>query len=272
MHGIAEARLAISFRRARRQCMPLHSDPKLTIHIVSLFPQLFDSWLQQGVVSRAIEQGLVQIQLTALRDFGVGRHQLTDDYPFGGGPGMVMKPEPLFDAVDSLGLPAEVPVILLSPHGTRFDQRTAERLSIMPRIALIAGHYEGVDDRVRQHLATEDISIGDYVLSCGELAAMVVADAVVRLLPGALAEGSASDESFSEHLLEYPQYTRPARFRGWEVPDVLVSGHHGEIARWRRLQALRQTYSRRPDLLEEADLSAEEQQMVERWKEESGQK
>jgi len=249
----------------------LETAPKLTIHIVSLFPQLFDSWLQQGVVSRATDRGLTQVLLTNLRDFGVGRHRLTDDYPFGGGPGMVMKPEPLFDAVSSLRLAENVPVILLSPQGVTFDQRIAERLSSLPRIVLLAGHYEGVDERVREHLVTQELSIGDYVLSCGELAAMVVADAVVRLLPGALADGSASDESFSADLLEYPQYTRPATFQGWEVPDVLVSGHHGEIARWRRLQALRQTFTRRPDLLQQAELSAEEREMVDRWEEESRQ-
>jgi tRNA (guanine37-N1)-methyltransferase len=245
--------------------------PRLTIHIVSLFPQLFDSWLHQGVVSRAIDRGLAQVLLTNLRDFGVGRHRLTDDYPFGGGPGMVMKPEPLFDAVSSLGLADDVPIILLSPQGVPFDQRIAERLSSLPRIVLLAGHYEGVDERVREHLVTQELSIGDYVLSCGELAAMVVADAVVRLLPGALADGSASDESFSADLLEYPQFTRPAIFQGWEVPAVLVSGHHAEIARWRRLQALRQTFARRPDLLQQADLSAEEREMVDRWEEESRQ-
>ena len=249
----------------------METAPKLTIHIVSLFPQLFDSWLQQGVVSRATDRGLTQVLLTNLRDFGVGRHRLTDDYPFGGGPGMVMKPEPLFDAVSSLRLAENVPVILLSPQGVPFDQRIAERLSSLPRIVLLAGHYEGVDERVREHLVTQELSIGDYVLSCGELAAMVVADAVVRLLPGALADGSASDESFSADLLEYPQYTRPANFQGWEVPDVLVSGHHGEIARWRRLQALRQTFARRPDLLQQAELSAEEREMVDRWEEESRQ-
>jgi tRNA (guanine37-N1)-methyltransferase len=249
----------------------LETTPKLTIYIVSLFPQLFDNWLQQGVVSRAIDRGLVQVLLTNLRDFGVGRHRLTDDYRFGGGPGMVMKPEPLFDAVSSLGLAEDVPIILLSPQGGTFDQRVAERLSSLPRIVFLAGHYEGVDQRVREHLVTQELSIGDYVLSSGELVAMVVADAVVRLLPEALADGSASDESFSADLLEYPQYTRPANFRGWKVPDVLVSGHHAEIARWRRLQALRQTFARRPDLLEQADLSAQEREMVDRWEEDSRQ-
>jgi tRNA (guanine37-N1)-methyltransferase len=229
--------------------------PLLHIDIVTLFPSIFDSWLEQGVVSRAIERGLVGVTRVALREFGVGRHRVTDDYSFGGGPGMVLKPEPVFAAVESLGLAGGTPVILLGPPGRRFDQAIARQLSGLSRLVLIAGHYEGVDARVRDHLITDELSIGDYVLSGGELAAMVVVDATVRLLPGALSHGSAEEESFSSGLLEYPQYTRPAAFRGWEVPEVLRSGNHQEVARWRRRESLRATTARRPDLLAQVELS-----------------
>jgi tRNA (guanine37-N1)-methyltransferase len=225
--------------------------PRVRVHVITLFPQLFSCWLDQGVVSRAVARRLVDIDLVNLRNFGVGRHHITDDYPFGGGAGMVMKVEPLFDAVESLSLSADVPVILLGPTGRRFDQRVAEELSGLPRCALVCGHYEGVDERVRQHLVTDEISIGDYIVSSGEIAAMVVVDAMVRLVPGVIAETSTLEESFSEGLLEYPQYTRPAEYRGWSVPEVLLSGHHAEIARWRREQALQRTRDRRPDLLKE---------------------
>jgi tRNA (guanine37-N1)-methyltransferase len=225
--------------------------PRVRVHVITLFPQLFSCWLDQGVVSRAVARRLVDIDLVNLRNFGVGRHHITDDYPFGGGAGMVMKVEPLFDAVESLSLSADVPVILLGPTGRRFDQRVAEELSGLPRCALVCGHYEGVDERVRQHLVTDEISIGDYIVSSGEIAAMVVVDAMVRLVPGVIAETSTLEESFSEGLLEYPQYTRPAEYRGWSVPEVLLSGHHAEIARWRRDRALERTRDRRPDLLEE---------------------
>jgi tRNA (guanine37-N1)-methyltransferase len=182
---------------------------------------------------------------------------------------MVMKPEPLFAAVESLSPGADTPIILLSPQGRRFDQRCAEELAQLQGFILVAGHYEGVDERVLEHLVTDELSIGDYVLSAGELAAMVVCDAVVRLLPGALASESTLEESFRESLLEYPQYTRPATFRDWSVPEVLLSGHHGEIARWRRLQALQRTFLRRPDLLHEDSLSQEERTTIERWKREA---
>lgn len=204
------------------------------------------------MVSRAVERGIVKFNLVNLREFGVGRHQITDDYPFGGGPGMVLKPEPLFAAVEALGLDETVPVILMSPRGRRFEQREAGGLAQLDRMVFIAGHYEGVDQRVIDELVTDEISIGDYVLSSGELAAMVVCDCVVRLIPGALAEGSAADESFSSGLLEYPQYTRPASYRGLEAPPVLLSGHHGEVEKWRHERALELTRARRPDLLPRA--------------------
>lgn len=236
----------------------MSEDGPYPIRVVSLFPHLLDSWLGQGVVSRAIERGLVEMQTVDLRPFGVGRHQVTDDYPFGGGAGMVMKPEPLFAALESLSPLRDIPVILLSPRGRTFNQNTARRLAEGPGMVLVCGHYEGVDQRVIDALVTEEVSIGDYVLSAGELGAMVVADAVVRLLPGALSEGSTEEESFSQGLLEYPQYTRPASFRDMPVPEVLLSGHHAEVAKWRRREALRYTALRRPDLLAGAELSTEE--------------
>lgn len=231
--------------------------PLLTAHIVTLFPQLFDSWLGQGVVSRAVEKRLADVDVVDLRPFGVGSHHVTDDYPFGGGAGMVMKPEPLFAAVESLQLD-DVPVILMSPRGRRLDQAVARDLASMREFVVLSGHYEGVDERVRQHLATDELSIGDYVLSGGELAAMVVVDVAVRLLPGALASGSADIESFSEGLLEYPQYTRPALFRDWAVPDVLLSGHHGRVDQWRRQMSLLETARQRADLLNGAALTGQE--------------
>ncbi|HEX6506707.1 MAG TPA: tRNA (guanosine(37)-N1)-methyltransferase TrmD [Chloroflexota bacterium] len=242
-------------------------DKRPAVTIVSLFPSMFESWLRQGVTARAIERGIARVDILNLRPFGVGRHHVTDDYPFGGGPGMVMKPEPLFEAVESLAMDADTPLILLSPHGRKFDQRVAERLAAVPRFVLIAGHYEGVDERVRRHLVTDDLSIGDYVLSAGELAAMVVSDAVIRLLPGALAESSTLEESFTSGLLEYPQYTRPAEYRGWQVPEVLLSGHHGAIRAWRRQEALHATARVRPDLLQTADLDPSEMQEALQWAE-----
>jgi len=240
---------------------------RLTISIVTLFPSLFDSWLQQGVVARAIQAGIVTVRLVNLRVHGVGRHQITDDYPFGGGPGMVMKPEPFFEAIETLHYSPGMPVILLSPAGRTLDHAEAARLASLPEFALVAGHYEGVDERVREHLITDEISLGDYILSSGELAAMVVADVVVRLVPGTLAEGSTKEESFSDGVLEYPQYTRPATYHGWSVPEVLLSGHHAEITRWRRHQALLKTFISRPDLLAHADLSDEEKLLIETWRE-----
>lgn len=237
--------------------------PVLTIELVSLFPRIFDSWLQQGVVSRAVERGIVHIELLDLRPFGIGRHHVTDDYPFGGGPGMVMKPEPVFAAIEAGTRPVAAPIILLSPRGRRFDQQVARDLSGVGHFVLLAGHYEGVDERICSHLVTDELSLGDFVLSAGELAAMAVVDATVRLLPGALAEASIEEESFGRGLLEYPQYTRPASFRGWETPAVLLGGNHAEIARWRRKQALLTTVQRRPDLLVRAELTLEERRLCE---------
>jgi tRNA (guanine37-N1)-methyltransferase len=225
--------------------------------IFTLFPAMFDGVLSESIIKRAVEAGLVSIALHNIRDYAPGKHRVTDDTPYGGGGGMIMKPEPIFQAVEAvLGPQPSVPVILLSPQGRLLTQPIARELSKHPRMALICGRYEGVDERVRQYLATDELSIGDYVLSGGEIAAMVVVDAVTRLLPGVLGEpGATFEDSHAMGLLEYPQYTRPPEFRGYTVPEVLLSGNHAEIVRWRREESLRRTWQRRPDLLDEAPLS-----------------
>ncbi len=221
---------------------------------------MFESPFAEGIIKRAQEQGLVHLDLVDIRDFAHDRHRTVDDYQFGGGPGMLMKPEPLFEAVESVRpAGADTPVILLSPQGRTLTQAVVEELAGLEEIVLICGRYEGVDERVRQHLATDEISIGDYVLGGGELAAMVVIEAVSRLSEGVVGSyESTQGDSFTTGLLQHPQYTRPAEFRGWDVPDVLRSGNHEEIARWRRLEALRRTYERRPDLLGSARLAVED--------------
>lgn len=222
--------------------------------VFTLFPEVFKPYLQVGVLGKALERGLIEVHLHNIRHWATDRHRTVDDVPYGGGGGMVMKPEPLFAAVeDVLGRPPHAPVILLTPQGRRFTQEVARELARHPRLALIAGRYEGIDERVRRYLATHELSIGDYVLSGGELPALVVIDAVARLIPGVLGDPNApQQDSFAQGLLEHPHYTRPAVFRGWEVPQVLRSGDHARIARWRRQQALRRTWERRPDLLEKA--------------------
>jgi tRNA (guanine37-N1)-methyltransferase len=244
------------------------------IHILTLFPNMFTGPFSESIIKRAQDRGLVEIAIHNIRDYTADRHHVVDDSPYGGGPGMVLKPEPLFEAVvaiksergecvESERGESELAVLLLTPQGRLFNQRAAEELAKYEEMILICGHYEGVDERVREHLVTDEISIGDYVLSGGELAAMVVVDALVRQLPGALGSGeSVGEDSHSSGLLEYPQYTRPQSFRGWEVPEVLLSGNHAAIARWRREQSLRRTIRRRPDLLERAALSDEERRLV----------
>ncbi|MEA1958517.1 MAG: tRNA (guanosine(37)-N1)-methyltransferase TrmD [Chloroflexota bacterium] len=228
----------------------------MRIHILTLFPDMFDGPFADSIIKRAIERELIRISIYNIRDYTSDKHHIVDDYPYGGGPGMVLKPEPLFEAMEAVKVGNDTPVILLTPQGRLFDQRIARKIAGQEEIALICGHYEGVDERVREHLATDEISIGDYVLSGGELAAMVVVDAVVRQVPGVLgSEESAVEDSHAAGLLEYPQYTRPQSFRGWEVPEVLLSGNHAEVARWRREQSLRRTAARRPGLLERATLS-----------------
>ena len=239
----------------------------MTMHIdiITLFADMFNGPFDESIIKRAIDNDLVEITLHNLRDHGIGRHRVVDDYPHGGGAGMVLMAEPLFSVVESVRGEEDIPVILLTPQGRLFNQEVAEELAEHPRFILVCGHYEGVDERVREHLVTDEISIGDYVLTGGELAAMVVVDAVVRQLPGVLgSDESVKDDSHANGLLEYPQYTRPQDFRGWEVPPVLLSGHHAEIAKWRRKQAILRTAKCRPDLLAKADLSEEELEVVEK--------
>jgi tRNA (guanine37-N1)-methyltransferase len=231
--------------------------PYVHFSVFTLFPEVIEPYLQTSILQRAIQRELVAVNTYNIRDWAYDRHHVTDEEPYGGGGGMVMKPGPIFSAVESVfGSPPDAPVILLTPQGRRFDQSVARELAAEPRLALICGRYEGVDERVREHLVTDELSIGDYVLTGGELPALVVIDAVTRLLPGALGDPEgALDDSYASGLLEYPHYTRPVDFRGWRVPEVLISGDHGRIARWRREQALLRTWQRRPDLLSKAPLS-----------------
>ncbi|MBI3782743.1 MAG: tRNA (guanosine(37)-N1)-methyltransferase TrmD [Deltaproteobacteria bacterium] len=225
-------------------------------HILTLFPELFASVLSATMLQKGQERGALQFSLHNIRDFALDKHRVTDDTPYGGGEGMVMKPEPIVAALESLAAASGRPHrILLSPRGSVLTQQRAGELAALPSLALLCGRYEGVDERVSQFV-DEELSIGDFVVSGGEIAALVVIDAVSRLVPGVLgSEQSIADESFSDALLEYPQYTRPAEFRGQKVPDVLLSGDHGAIARWRRQQSLRRTFEQRPDLLDRARLS-----------------
>jgi tRNA (guanine37-N1)-methyltransferase len=253
--------------------MPLRFD------LFTLFPEICAAYLGESILKRAQEAGLVSVHIHDIRNYATDKHHVTDDMPYGGGGGMVMKPEPVFAAVESvLGIrvegegssverspstlhssPSTLPIILLTPQGRLFTQTVAQELAQHERVALICGRYEGFDERIRQQLATDEISIGDYVLTGGELAALVVVDAVTRLRPGALGDPTgAVDDSHASGLLEYPHYTRPPEFRGWAVPDVLLSGDHGRIARWRREEALRRTFQRRPDMLLKLELSEED--------------
>lgn len=234
--------------------------------IFTLFPAIFQGPLSESILKRALEAELISIDLHDIRAFTTDKHHVCDDTPYGGGGGMVLKPEPIFRAVHSvLGDPPDCPVILLTPQGRPFTQKVAQELAQHEHLVLICGRYEGVDERVRQYLATDEISIGDYVLTGGELGAMVIIDAVSRQIPGVLgARWAAEDDSHATGLLEGPQYTRPAVFRGWAVPQVLLSGNHAEIERWRREQALRRTRQRRPDLLHSAALTAQDRAFLAR--------
>jgi tRNA (guanine37-N1)-methyltransferase len=238
----------------------------MRIDILTLFPQMFDGLMNCSIIARARERGLVDIRLHDIRAHTHDKHRVVDDYPYGGGAGMVLKPEPIFEAVEAIKVElalSEVPIILLSPQGRLFNQVIAKDLAGYEHIILICGHYEGVDERVAEHLTTDEISIGDYLLSGGEIAAMAVTDCVVRLLPGVLgSEASLAEESHVEGLLEYPQYTRPETYRGWAAPSVLLSGDHGDVARWRRQQSLLRTAKRRPDLLDKAVLSTEDRKLL----------
>lgn len=243
----------------------------MQFEVFTLLPEVFHPYLESSILQRARQRGLIDVRVHNIRDYTHDKHHTTDDTPYGGGGGMVMKPEPVFEAVESvLGLasppaqPITIPIILLSPQGRLFTQHMAEELSRLERVALLCGRYEGVDERVREHLVTDEISIGDYVLTGGELPALILIDAVSRLLPGVLGDPTgAQDDSHSMGLLEYPHYTKPPEFRGWKVPEVLQSGNHARIEQWRREQALARTYNRRPDMIEKAELTEKDRTFLE---------
>ncbi len=232
--------------------------------VFTLIPESIESYLHSSILKRAAERGLAEFHLHNIRDWATDKHRVTDDEPYGGGGGMIMKAEPIFAAVEEVaGSPPACPVILLTPQGKLFDQGMARELAQHPRLALIAGRYEGLDERVRQYLVSDEISIGDYVLTGGELPALILIDAITRLLPGVLGDPDASQkDSHSNGLLEHPHYTRPAEFRGWPVPEILRSGDHARIERWRREQSLLRTLQRRPDLLDRAKLSDEDRDFL----------
>lgn len=242
--------------------------------VFTLFPEVLQPYLASSMLGKAQAEGLLEVGLHNIRDWTTDKHHVTDDVPYGGGGGMVMKPEPIFAAVeDILGRPPTCPVVLMTPQGEVLTQEKAQTLASLPRLGLIAGHYEGVDERVREHLVSEEISLGDYVLTGGELPALVLIDVLARLQPGVLGDPEAAEkDSHAEGLLEHPHYTRPAEFRGWKVPEVLRSGHHAKIERWRREQALKRTWERRPELLEKADFSAEDREYLQNlWEREQEQ-
>ncbi len=248
--------------------------------VLTLFPQMFAGPFGESILGRAVTQGLIDIRLHNIRDWGLGRHRQVDDYPYGGGAGMVFRADPLFAAIEgALELPtisaetplqADFPVILMSPQGEVFNHQIAQELANYPRIALVCGHYEGLDERICRYAVNRELSIGDFVLTGGELAAMVIVDAVARLIPEVLAEESPGEESHSRPLLEYPHYTRPAEFRGWGVPEILLSGHHARITQWRFKESLRRTLQRRPDLLAqlEPELDKKERKLLDEVRQE----
>ena len=240
----------------------------MKFNILTLFPGLIFPFLDEGILGRSIKKGILSVDVTDIRSFAKGKHKITDDRPFGGGSGMVMKPGPIFRALKSIGREPRSIVILLSPQGLRFDQPMAWKLAEYEQITLICGRYEGVDERIIASHVDMELSIGDYILSGGEPGALVVLDAVSRLVPGVLGcENSNKEDSFEGGLLEHPQYTRPRIFNGEEVPEVLLSGDHEKIRRWRRAQSLMRTYSKRPDLLEKADLTEEDREILSKLKE-----
>ena len=243
----------------------------MRIDVLTLFPEMFTVPFGFGIFKRAIDNGLASIEIHNIRDYTHDKHHTADDYPYGGGAGMILKPEPIYEALEKVkadinnneGFTGKPPVILLTPQGRPFSQKIARELSEYENMALICGHYEGIDERVHEHMITNEISIGDYVLTGGELPALVVIDAVLRLIPGVLGSPeSPQDDSYAYGLLEYPQYTRPAEFRDWKVPDVLLSGDHARIARWRREQVIKRTLARRPELLETAELLPEDKALL----------
>lgn len=246
----------------------------INFDVITIFPSIFHAYLSEGILKRAIKKGLVNIKIHNLRDYTTDKHRTVDDYPYGGGPGMVMKPEPFFEAVKAIKSEGvECCTILLSPQGKIFDQETAVMLSTTnKRLILLSGRYEGIDERVRMAIVDMELSIGDYVLTGGELPALVIIDSIVRLLPGALGDAeSIRDESFSWGILDYPHYTRPVEYNGLKVPEILLSGHHHEIALWRRKEALRRTLKVRPDLLEKAELTEIDKKLILEIKEENNE-
>ncbi|WP_212978861.1 tRNA (guanosine(37)-N1)-methyltransferase TrmD [Paenibacillus azoreducens] len=243
----------------------------MRVDVLTLFPEMMDGVFHSSILGKAQEKGIVNLNAVNFREYSSSKHGTVDDTPYGGGGGMVLKPEPIFSAVeDLLSQTSAAPrVILMCPQGETFTQQKAEELAAEEHLIFICGHYEGYDERIREHLVTDELSIGDYVLTGGELPAMVAIDSVVRLLPGVLGnETSAVTDSFSTGLLEYPHYTRPAEFRGWKVPDILLSGHHANIELWRREQALKRTLERRPDLLEQVELTDQDRKMIKRLRQE----
>jgi tRNA (guanine37-N1)-methyltransferase len=250
----------------------------MRFEVFTLLPEIFPLYLDTSILKRARERGLIDVRIHNIRDYAHNKHHTTDDAPYGGGGGMVMKPEPVFEAVETvLGLPAlsevegqgksNIPIILLTPQGRVFNQNVAQELSQYPRIALLCGRYEGVDERIREYLATDEISVGDYVLTGGELPALILIDAVSRLLPDVLGDPTgAEDDSHAMGLLEYPHYTRPPEFRGWKVPEVLLTGAHAKIDKWRREQSLLRTFHKRPEMLEKADLTKEDKKFLQSLK------
>lgn len=239
----------------------------MNIHVLSLFPDMFSGVFGASILKKAQEKGAVNLEVTDIRTFSGNKHNQVDDYPYGGGAGMVLKPEPMFSAVEAITAGKQPRIILMCPQGERFTQKKAEELAKETELVFLCGHYEGYDERIRQHLVTDEISIGDFVLTGGELGAMTVIDSVVRLLPGVLGqEDSHIQDSFSTGLLEHPHYTRPAEFRGMKVPDVLLSGNHAKIDQWREEQSLKRTFERRPDLLEQYPLTDKQKLYVEKLK------
>ena len=245
--------------------------------VFTILPEVFPTYLDTSILKKARERGLIDVRVHNIRDYTRDKHHTTDDTPYGGGGGMVMKPEPIFEAVETIlgqktdptppALDSNIPIILLTPQGRVFDQTIAEELSRHDRIALICGRYEGIDERIREHLVTDQISIGDYVLTGGELPALILIDAVSRLIPGVLGDPTgAEDDSHSMGLLEYPHYTKPSEYRGWKVPEILLSGDHAKIDQWRREQALTRTLRKRPNMIEKAELSEKDRKVVERLK------
>lgn len=239
----------------------------MKVDVLTLFPEMMDGVFRASILGKAQEKGIVSLNAINFREYSNSKHGTVDDTPYGGGGGMVLKPEPIFSAVEDLvSRTSTTPrIILMCPQGDTFTQRKAEEFAKEEHLIFICGHYEGYDERIREHLVTDELSIGDYVLTGGELPAMVAIDSIVRLLPGVLGnETSAVTDSFSTGLLEYPHYTRPAEFRGWKVPDILLSGHHANIELWRREQALKRTLERRPDLLDKVELTDQDRQFLKR--------